>query len=473
MRKRDVFAALAGILLCVGALVVYRFVVSRSGSASGPIHGPVLNDEISRQRKNAIVMAANQVGPAVVSITVTQTRVVTVSPFNDEFFQNFFRDFFPERTYQEQVKSLGSGVIISPDGYVLTNEHVVTNATEIKVTLPSGKRYNGTIIALDRVNDLALLKIEDDKLPFAELGNSGDLMIGEWVIALGNPFAFLLEDAQPTVTVGVVSALNRSIKSNFEERVYKGMIQTDAAINPGNSGGPLINILGRIIGVNTFIFTSGGGSEGIGFARPINVAKKFIEEGKKYRKVRISWIGIWLDNNPPDSAAVRAGPAIREIDPGSPAERAGLKAGDRIRLLNGVRIKSLSDWERALAGVFVGDSLAIDYQRGSESRQFILTAAEFVEPTGFRTGIGLNIEDISAYFSRKFGIGYREGAVVTNVVQGSRADKAGLAPGDVILKIGDRRVRNRDEGVAALQGFQTGYLIIDRAGLIIQIYMEI
>lgn len=476
MRKRIIWTIVATVGLCLAVYGGFRLIRDGLDRRSDQTRLVKINDDISNQRSNAIVLAANKAGPAVVSITVTQTRVVTVSPFNDAFFQDFFRDFFPERKYEEQVKSLGSGVIISPDGYLLTNEHVIVNATEIKVTLPSGRRYDGKIVAADRVNDLALLKIEDVKLPCLELGNSDDLMIGEWVIALGNPFAFMLEDAQPTVTVGVISALNRTIKSNIEERIYKSMIQTDAAINPGNSGGPLINILGQVIGLNTFIFTSGGGSEGIGFARPINLAKKFIAEGEKFKRVRIPWVGLWLDDANPASVLTadpkNPGPVVRDIDAGSPAARAGLKAGDKIRSLNGTKIRSALEWERALAGFYVGDSLAIVFNRNSDLHQAGFTIAEFAEPTGISTGIGLNIDGISPYFSRKFGIGYREGAVVVGIDQGSSAEKAGFKAGDVILKIGDYRIRNRGEAESSLNGFRNGYLIIDRSGLLIQIYVE-
>jgi len=477
MRKRDIWAALAGIGIGLVILGVYCLVRVSLDARSGHVRIAKFNDEISNQRTNAIVLAANKAGPAVVSITVTQTYVVTVSPFNDAFFQGFFRDFFPERKYEEQVKSLGSGAIISDDGYILTNEHVVVNATEIKVTLPSGRRYAGTIVAADRINDLALLKIGDTNLPFVELGNSDDLMIGEWVIALGNPFAFLLEDAQPTVTVGVISALNRTIKSNVEDRIYKSMIQTDAAINPGNSGGPLINILGQVIGLNTFIFTSGGGSEGIGFARPINLAQKFIAEGKKYQRVRIPWIGVWLEDIAPDptrpSDPKLPGPVIREIDAGSPAERTGFKVGDKVRTLNGANIRTTLDWDRALAGFFVGDSLTVVFNRGPDLKQISLHVAEFTEPSGIPIRIGLNIDDLSAYFAKKFGIGYREGVVVTKIDKGGAADKTGFKTGDVILKIGDKRIRTRDEAATSLQGFRSGYIIIDRSGLLIQIYLEI
>ncbi len=245
-----------------------------------------ISDEISNSRKNAIVLAAQKVSPAVVSITVTQIKIVSspfYSPFSDPFWSDFFRDFFPQRRFREEVRGLGSGVIISPDGYIVTNSHVVEMATEIKVTLPDRREFIGKIIDLDQERDLALLKIDGKDLPYAPLGNSDGLMIGEWAIALGNPFGTLIQDAKPTVTVGVISALNRTISPERLGRTYENMIQTDAAINPGNSGGPLINANGEVIGINTFIFTHAGGSEGIGFAIPINVVKRFVEEAKKLK----------------------------------------------------------------------------------------------------------------------------------------------------------------------------------------------
>ncbi len=279
MKIRDLVFILIGLLMGLVIFEVYGAI--RYPASPGAQDLNALNKEISRGRENAIVHAASEVSTSVVSITVTQTRIVSATPFLSPFDDDFFRDFFPEFYYKQKVKSLGTGIIVANNGYILTNEHVISNATEINVTLSDGRQFNGTISAKDRTVDLALIKIDTGELPCVQLGDSDSLLIGEWTIALGNPFGFLLEDAQPTVTVGVISALNRAIKSTQDDRVYKDMIQTDAAINPGNSGGPLVNILGQVIGINTFIFTSGGGSEGIGFARPINDAKAFIAEAMK------------------------------------------------------------------------------------------------------------------------------------------------------------------------------------------------
>ncbi|MCX8014919.1 MAG: S1C family serine protease, partial [candidate division WOR-3 bacterium] len=193
-----------------------------------------LQTEISNSRTTAIVLAARKVSPAVVCITVVQERIVTtspfLSPFSDPFFDEFFKDFFPRRQYKEQIQSLGSGVIINESGDIITNAHVVEGATKIKVTLPDNRQFDGQLININHSSDLALIKINGKNLPYATLGNSDDLMIGEWCIAFGNPFGFLLEDAQPSVTVGVISALNRVIKSSqLGGRELKNMIQTDAA----------------------------------------------------------------------------------------------------------------------------------------------------------------------------------------------------------------------------------------------------
>lgn len=252
MKLKSILLIVFGVMVGLGVYKLYLLIKPRPSyiwyepNAGDKLKLANLQDEISNQRKNAIVLAASKVGPAVVSITVIQTRIVATepfyTPFADEFFDQFFKDFFPPRRYKEKIQSLGSGIIISPDGFITTNEHVVANATEIKVTVPDGRQFDARVIGSDRTVDVALLKIEGKDLPYVVLGNSDDLIIGEWVLALGNPFAFLLEDTRPSVTVGVVSAVRRPIKSastgGREERIYKDMIQTDAAINPGNSGGP-------------------------------------------------------------------------------------------------------------------------------------------------------------------------------------------------------------------------------------------
>jgi serine protease Do len=340
-----------------------------------------LEEKLSNQRVNAIVLAAKKVSPAVVSIAVTQTRIVTYSPFSspffDDFWRDFFKDFFPQRRYKEEIKGLGSGVIIDPTGYIVTNSHVVENATEIKVSLPDGRSFDGEIIALDPEEDLALLKINGKDLPYAQLGNSDDLLIGEWVIALGNPFGFLIEDTKPTVTVGVISAVNREVRGRTEGRVYKNMIQTDAAINPGNSGGPLVNILGEVIGINTFILSHAGGSEGVGFAIPINRVKEFIEEAKKeikakkeVEKIKIEKWGIEvsdIDNylKKKYSLQTNYGAVILKIEENSLGEALGLDVGDAILSFQDEKVVGALDLKKKIEN-FKGNTFKLIIERKGE-----------------------------------------------------------------------------------------------------------
>ncbi|MBN2538328.1 trypsin-like peptidase domain-containing protein [candidate division WOR-3 bacterium] len=304
---------------------------------------PGTNEQVSSSRRNAVTEAARKVSPAVVSVVVTQVQVYTYDPFGGFGFDDFFRDFFPRRQYRQEVKSMGSGVIISPNGDVITNAHVVQNATAITVTLPDNREFQAELVGIDNGLDLALLKIDGEDLPAAELGTSEDLMIGEWAIAFGNPFGFLLRDAQPTVTVGVISALHRDVKSG-RGAVMTDMIQTDAAINPGNSGGPLCTAEGRVVGINTFIFSHSGGSEGIGFARPIDDVRGFVAEARGAAAAHSSGIRTAIGCTVADiNSLLRArhglahsrGVVVTAVEPGTIAERIGLAPGDVILLAQG------------------------------------------------------------------------------------------------------------------------------------------
>jgi serine protease Do len=323
---------------------------------SGNLVPAALTDDISSTRTNAIVLAARKVSPAVVSVIVTQMRVVAVDPFGSFGFDDFFRDFYPRQTYRQEVKSMGSGVIISPDGDIITNAHVVRNATRMKITLPDNREYEARLEGVDETRDLALLKVDGTNLPAATLGNSDDLMIGEWSIAFGNPFGFMLEDAQPTVTVGVISALHRDIKSSGGSGIYTDMIQTDAAINPGNSGGPLVNAAGEVIGINTFIFSQSGGSEGIGFARPIGDVKQFVKEARGapgsagYERVVTDLGATVADINPALRATFgldyRRGVVVVEVRPGTVAETIGMVPGDVVLMAQGKAVNSAATFAR-------------------------------------------------------------------------------------------------------------------------------
>lgn len=312
------------------------------------------NDQITASRNNLITQTVKQVSPAVVGINVTEIRAV-----RDPFYQiwgddPFWKQFFGDRSYNQEVKNLGSGTIISPDGYILTNDHVAGNANKVTVTLTDGKHYDAKIIGTDQVSDICLLKIDEENLPFIRFGNSDDVMIGEWVIALGNPFGLFEINDQPTVTVGVISAKGMNLDP-VNNRYYLGMLQTDAAINGGNSGGPLVNSLGELIGMNTLIYTAGSqGNIGLGFAIPINKVKSIIEELKRKGSVdRNFWIGLSAQSIDERIAkyyklSTVRGVIVTMVEKNSPADKAGVQVGDIITEIDEFRINNYG----SLVGAF-------------------------------------------------------------------------------------------------------------------------
>jgi serine protease Do len=339
-------------------------------------------ESVSRSRRTAIVTAAERVSPAVVTVSVVTTRLVRTDPFGMPFRDEFFERFFPPSLYRERVPGMGSGVIVDPGGIVLTNSHVVRNADEIKVNLADGRSFNAKLLGDSPVYDLAVLQIPSQRLPVAPLGDSDALVVGEWAIAIGNPFGYLLEDTQPTVTAGVVSATRRDIKAEATPSgMYKNMIQTDASINPGNSGGALVNADGEVIGINTFIFTSTGGSIGLGFAIPINLAKRVLAEVRRYGRVRVAWPGMTVQPVT-EGLAQRlgwrgaGGLVVSGVDGGGPADRAGVKPLDRIRKVNGRVTDTVEDAQSSIYGAQVGDRLTLEVERDGRARTVTLTLEE-------------------------------------------------------------------------------------------------
>jgi len=313
------------------------------------------NDEITNSRENIITNTVQKVSPAIVGINVIEIRQYR-DPFSSFFDDPFFRQFFGNRGNSSQkVQGLGSGYIISPDGYIVTNDHVAGNATEITITMTDGSHHEAKIIGSDPVSDICLLKIDGNNLPYVELGSSNNIIIGEWVIALGNPFGLFELNDKPTVTVGVISATGMNLEP-INERYYLNMIQTDAAINGGNSGGALVNSIGQVIGMNTLIYTAGGvqGNIGLGFAIPIDKVKKIITELKENGKIdRDFQIGMSIQSI--DAGIMKyydlksnKGVIITKILPNTPADNAGLKSGDIITEIDGYRISN----EQTIFGVF-------------------------------------------------------------------------------------------------------------------------
>ena len=306
-----------------------------------------LSNDLQYSRQTAITKAIEKASTSVVGINVTQLKQKHVSPFFDPFWGGFL-----PYTQTFKVDNMGSGVLVSPDGYIITNAHVVDNALEVIVTLSGGKTYDAKVIGIDHPSDIALVKIDDSNLPYAELGNSDELIVGEWSIALGNPLGLFDVNNKPTATAGIISGVNMDFGLKESGHVYQDMIQTDASINPGNSGGPLVNALGEVIGISTFIMTGSNyssGSIGIGFSIPINRVKEVVKDLKKYGKVERSYTtGLHVQSidkimqrylRLPSSEGV----IITDVEKHSSGEKAGLKIGDVILTVNNRRINSAKD----------------------------------------------------------------------------------------------------------------------------------
>ncbi len=318
-----------------------------------------VSEDLFNSRTNAITHTVKHASPAIVGINVTQMRRVRQRSFFED--DPIWRYFYQPREYLQKVESLGSGFIISSEGYVLTNQHVVNQATEIIVTMTDGKQFQAEKVGEDSKYDVALLKIDAENLPYIDLGDSDDIIIGEWAIALGNPFGLFDVNSKPTVTVGVISAVDLDFKE-VDGHAYNDMIQTDAAINSGNSGGPLLNSQGVCVGINTFIISGSdykGTSIGIGFAIPINRVKQILPDLKTEGQVNRSFqTGIAVENMDLLTARMLGlsrydGVMITRVDRNSSAAKAGVKAGDVMVVIGNYRIRNTSDVQRAIQSVDV------------------------------------------------------------------------------------------------------------------------
>jgi serine protease Do len=351
--------------------------------ASSQLRGSV-NDDPTSSRQNAITKAVREISPAVVGINVTavqeqQSPFGMSDPMLRQFFGNdpFFRQFFGSQ--KVEVQSLGSGFIVSPDGYVVTNEHVVKDATKIIVTMTDGSKRSAKIIGHDDQADVALLKIDGNKLPYCRLGDSDSILVGEWVVAFGNPFGLFDINDKPTVTVGVVSSLGMNL-AKIGSRNYSSMIETDAAINPGNSGGPLVDANGRVIGMNTMIYTGGVSNAyiGYGFAIPVNKVKRVVEELKKYGKViRDAWTGLQLQSVDEQMAkyfglSEPTGALVNNVESGSPAMKSGFSPGDLILKYQGKPVRSAGSLQSQLDDLRPGEEVRFEVLRGDKLRTITL-----------------------------------------------------------------------------------------------------
>lgn len=399
-------------------------------------------EEISAGRRTAITAAVERVSPAVVTV---QTEVVERVP------ADMFEQFFGGRSGTRSAAGLGSGFIVRSDGVILTNSHVVSGATRISVALRDGTTYPAKLIGADETNDLAVIKIDARNLPVAPLGSSSNLLVGEWAIAIGNPYGFMLANTEPSVTAGVVSGTGRNLAvESSGSGVYVDMVQTDASINPGNSGGPLVNALGEVIGVNSSIFSPSGGSIGLGFAIPINRARRVADDLLAHGVVRRPWIGMKLQPSPQRLAASDSdhGVIVSSVVPGSPADRAGIRAGDILVRSRDRTVRTLYDWEAERLELRVGEDVPLVIRRDGREMRVDVRVADLPEVNAPKVTVLREIQlvTLTPAIRAERGIRRANGALVQSVSP-RVADQLGIQPGDVILQI--NRVPIADANAAA------------------------
>jgi len=389
-----------------------------------------------------------EVSPAVVNISTTQVvklnRPRMRNPFGQQDpFDEFFNNFFGRMPKEQKRRSLGSGFIVSPDGYILTNNHVVEKADEVTVTLLDKEEFKAKVVGTDPKIDIALIKIDaKKKLTYVALGDSDKLDVGEWVVAIGNPFGL-----GHTVTAGIVSAKGRIIGSG----PYDDFIQTDASINPGNSGGPLFNLKGEVVGINTAIVQGG---QGIGFATPIQLAKSVLDQLRNKGKVTRGWLGVYIQRLTPEAAenlglSGRRGALVSDVTSGGPAEKAGIRSGDVIVGFNGKEIRDEHDLPLAVASTKPGKTVDVRLLREGKEMTIAVAIAEMEGEPGKPAGghdlpenLGLTVQDITPEIAQRFEIEITKGVVVTGVADGSPAEDAGFNEGDIVRAILRQNKRN-------------------------------
>jgi serine protease Do len=442
--KRFIVAALAAASLigCQGASP------ADSLAQSPPKTTPTPPQAISASRRTAITEAVARVAPAVVTVQTEVVERVPVDPFDM---------LFGRQSGQRIGAGLGSGFITDPNGTIITNAHVVAGATRVSVAMRDGKTFPAKVLGVDEQNDLAVLRIDAKGLPTAPLGSSDDIIIGEWSIAIGNPYGFLLGNTEPSVTAGVISATGRNLIGQAEGGgAYVDMIQTDASINPGNSGGPLVNADGVVIGVNASIYSPSGGSVGLGFAIPINRAKRVAEDLVAHGRLRQPWIGIKVQqpSGRDPRAALNAGVIVTAVVPGSPAAKAGIEAGDQIVRAGTRVLKNAFDWEAERLDLRVGEQIPMVIRRSSREINMNVQVADLPEVSAPKVAVVKELElvTLTPAIRAERGIRSSRGAVVYNVSD-RISNEVGFQKGDVIVQINRIPINTADDVKSALDTY--------------------
>jgi serine protease Do len=395
--------------------------------------------QVDESRRTALVSAVSRLSPSVVSIAVqSRRRAGQQTPF-DLFFGGGEQD--------QLVQGVGTGFVVRAGGVIVTNQHVVQGAESITVTVADGTELPATLVGEDATTDIAVLKVQRSDLPVAPLGHSGDLMIGEWVIALGNPYRFLLSNAEPTVTAGVVSATGRNILPTGEQPgLYLDMIQTDAAINPGNSGGPLANALGEVVGVNSSIFTSSGGSVGLGFAIPIERALRVVSEIQRRGEMRRAYVGLEVEGSGSMRAKRTTALRVVSVDADGPAGAAGFRAGDELAAANGRPLRNWLDWEAVKLDLAVGDTVLVDVASAGRSQQRRIVTKDLPSVSAAKVPVFKDLElvTLTPAIRAERRLGSDRGALIFRISD-LAGRQTGLQPGDVIVGINNTRIADATE----------------------------
>lgn len=473
----------AGII--TGAAAVFAFLFGIIISISLPA---IANrSEASIDQPTALVPLVNEAGespftrvvemvsPSVVNVSAEKTVKGRVPSFEwyfegpfDDLFKDFFRNF---PRFEGKTQTLGSGFLISEDGYIVTNHHVVSGASDIVITLVGKKEFKGddvTIVGTDPRTDIALLKIQNkNKLPFLKFGNSDKVKVGDWAIAVGNPFHL-----EGTVTVGVISAKGRANIPLPEGPDFQSFLQTDAAINPGNSGGPLLDIRGEVIGINSAITSPSGGNVGIGFAIPANLASMVIDELKSKGKVTRGYLGVYLQDITEDlkeglDLPSLEGVLISEVVEGTPADRAGIKSGDVILSFDDKKVKDMQSFRIQVASTPVGKKVDVVLFRDGKEKEVPVTIGELPEELSAVApereedgGLGLSVVDVNDPRAQRFNLAIKSGVVVVAVKRDSPAEQAGIGVGDVIISIGKREIKSVADYNRAISDLKKGKSVI-------------
>ncbi len=470
-------------ILFLLAFLIAFFIISfvevlKSSFAPTTTDIPAAN-AVSVRAPGSFADLAEKVKPAVVNISTTKTirsggRGTPRSPFGQDdtleryFGDDFFRRFFGDTPRTFKQRSLGSGFIISADGYIFTNNHVIEQSDKILVKISDGREFEARVIGRDAKTDIALIRIKtSDNLPVAELGDSEKIRVGDWVMAIGNPFGL-----EATVTAGIVSAKGRVIGAG----PYDNFIQTDASINPGNSGGPLFNMEGKVVGINTAIVAHG---QGIGFAIPMEMAKAILGDLKARGKVTRGWLGISVQEVTDDLAKNmklpdRGGALISDVFKGDPADKAGLKAGDVVTEINGKKVKDTHDLLLMIASLRVGERISVKVLRDGAERTFPVVVEERTDSKEVarakgrddQRDFGITVQDITPQVGRYLGVAPRSGVLVADVRDGSQAEEVGLQPQDIILQVNRVRVGSVKEYLRELEkkGDKDSVLLLVKRG---------